>query len=117
MKTVTHVSQQTFRHEVLQSPVPVLVDFYADWCGPCRMLAPTLERLATEFTGRAKIVKVNIDREPGLADQFQVSSIPTLVLLVDGRVAGRTTGLVGEAGLRQALNQLVGSAASPQYVR
>ena len=114
MSVVKHVSHSTFSQEVLQSPVPVIVDFYADWCGPCRMLAPTLERLATEFAGRAKVVKVNVDREPGLASQFQVSSLPTLVVVVGGRLVARTTGLVGEASLRQALNQLAGPAPSPQ---
>ncbi len=106
MSSIQHVSTQSFDSEVLQSAVPVLVDFYADWCGPCRMLAPTLERLSTEFTGRAKIVKVNIDLDPGLASQFQVSAIPTLALIADGKVVSRTTGLVGEASLRTALNQI-----------
>jgi len=106
MSSVQHVSTQTFASEVLESPVPVLVDFYADWCGPCRMLAPTLERLSTEFNGRAKVVKVNIDEDPALAIQFQVSAIPTVALIADGKVVSRTTGLVGEASLRTALNQV-----------
>jgi len=112
MSAVKHVSQQSFDTDVLQSSVPVLVDFYADWCGPCRMLAPTLERLANEFAGRVTIVKVNVDENPELASQFQVSSIPTLVVLVKGQVAGRTTGLVGEANLRQLLNRLANETPS-----
>jgi thioredoxin 1 len=110
MSTVKHTSEQTFEHDVLQSPIPVLIDFYADWCGPCRMLAPLLERVAREFAGRAKIVKVNVDEEPGLAEQYRVESIPTLVFMLDGQVAGRAAGLVSEAGLRQALDRLVGAS-------
>jgi thioredoxin len=105
MNTI-HVSSVTFHREVVQSPVPVLVDFYADWCGPCRMLTPTLDRLATEFAGRAKIVKVNVDEAPDLADRFQVASIPTLIAFVGGKVVGRAAGLVAEANLRGVLEQL-----------
>lgn len=106
MSSVKPVSKEAFAREVLESTVPVLVDFYADWCGPCRMLAPTLERLSAEFAGRAKIVKVNVDNEPELANQFQVSSIPTLAFFAGGDLVGQTAGLVPEAGLRQALNKL-----------
>ena len=108
MSSVKHVSKATFAHEVLRSAVPVLVDFYADWCGPCRMLAPTLERLSGEFAGRAKVVKVNVDHEPELASHFQVSSIPTLAFFAGGDLVGQTAGLVPEAGLRQALHKLAG---------
>ncbi len=111
MSQVYHSSTANFSRDVLNSPVPVLVDFYADWCGPCRMLGPTLDRLAAEFSGRARIVKVNIDQEPELANRFHVSSIPNLVFIVDGQVAGQTTGAAPESSLRQALNQLVTSAA------
>jgi thioredoxin 1 len=111
MNSVKHASKQSFTQEVLQSSVPVLVDFYADWCGPCRMLAPALERLAVEFNGRAKIVKVNVDEDPELARQFQVQSIPTLVAIADGKPVGRSSGMASEASLRNALSQL--AAASP----
>lgn len=114
MSSVKQVSNESFNHDVLQSPVPVLVDFYADWCGPCRLLAPTLQRLSTEFADRARIVKVNIDREPELADQYQVESIPTLVFVAGGRVVGRTSGVASEASLRNALSQLAGRASTPQ---
>jgi thioredoxin 2 len=110
MNAVRHVGQQDFTAEALQSPVPVLVDFYADWCGPCRMLAPILERLATEFAGRLKVVKVNIDQAPGLADQFRVESIPTLILMANGKVVDKTSGLVPEAVLRNALEQVLVTA-------
>jgi thioredoxin 1 len=113
MSSVKHVSKQSFATEVLQSSVPVIVDFYADWCGPCRMLAPRLERLSDEFAGRVKIVKVNIDGEPELASQFQIKSIPTLVVVADGRLVGRTSGLVSEARLRNALSKLAGDTSTP----
>jgi thioredoxin 1 len=106
MSHVQHVSVSNFKSEVQQSAVPVLVDFYADWCGPCRMLAPALERLATEFAGRIKIVKVNVDREAELASQYQVESIPMLVVIANGEIIGQAAGLVGEADLRSALNQI-----------
>lgn len=106
LSTVQHASAQTFQQDVLQSPVPVLVDFYADWCGPCRRLTPTLERLAGEFSDRARIVKVNIDQEQELASQFRVESIPTLILMLNGQVVGRATGLVAEPDLRHALQHL-----------
>lgn len=106
MSVVYHTSAANFSRDVLSSPVPVLVDFYADWCGPCRMLAPVLDRLAKEFSGKARIVKVNVDEEPGLAAQFQVSSIPALVFLVDGEVVAQSAGAAPEASLRRALNQL-----------
>jgi thioredoxin 1 len=109
MHSVKHVTVTDFSNEVLRSETPVLIDFYADWCGPCRMLAPTLERLAGEFGGKAKIVKVNVDEEPELAGQFQVESIPTLVFVHRGSVVGRTAGLMPEASLRQALAQVVGT--------
>jgi thioredoxin 1 len=106
MSKVQQISASNFTSEVQQSSIPVLVDFYADWCGPCRMLAPTLDRLANEFDGRIKIVKVNVDREGELASQFQVESIPMLVVIADGQIIGKAEGLVGEADLRSALNQI-----------
>ena len=106
MSKVQHISASNFTSEVQQSSIPVLVDFYADWCGPCRMLAPTLDRLADEFDGRIKIVKVNVDRDGELASRFQVESIPMLVVITDGQIIGKAEGLVGEADLRSALNQI-----------
>jgi thioredoxin-like negative regulator of GroEL len=81
VSSVKHVSKQSFATEVLRSSVPVIVDFYADWCGPCRLLAPRLERLSDEFAGRVKIVKVNIDVEPELATA--VAKTPHSLSLVD----------------------------------
>jgi thioredoxin 1 len=111
MSSVEHLSYESFQREVLLSSLPVLVDFYADWCGPCRMLGPTLDRLAREFSGRVKVVKVNVDKDLELADQYRVESIPSLLLFIDGEVVGRTTGVIPEGSLRQALDQCVAAVA------
>jgi thioredoxin len=111
MSVVYHTSSQNFSRDVLSSPVPVLVDFYADWCGPCRMLAPTLDKLAVEFSGKARIVKVNVDKEPELATRYQISSIPALVFVADGKVVAQSAGAASEVALRKALNQMTGAAA------
>lgn len=85
MSQVTHVTTSNFDQEVLKSPTPVLVDFYATWCPPCKMLAPHLDRLAQEFNGRARIVKVNVDEEPQLAMQYKIQHVPTLILFDEGK--------------------------------
>lgn len=93
MSTLKEVSAATFAAEVLQSPVPVLVDFWAPWCGPCRMLTPTLEAAEREMQGRAKVVKINVDEQPGLAMQFGVQSIPTIIFFKDGQLKKRVVGV------------------------
>lgn len=113
MGTLPHVTAGSFVAEVMDSSVPVLVDFYADWCGPCRMLSPVLERLSDEYRGRLKIVKVNVENEPALAAHFRVQSIPTLIAFQDGRALDRLVGVGGPGQLRQLLNQLAGSTPSP----
>ena len=100
--SVEHVGADSFHEKVLQSEVPVLVDFYADWCRPCRALGPVLEELAKE-TPNAKIVKVNVDREPELADRFGIESIPSLIVFRDGRSTARHSGLANKATLQRLL--------------
>ncbi|MDQ5861465.1 MAG: thioredoxin [Actinomycetota bacterium] len=87
-----------------QSPVPVLVDFWAAWCGPCRMVSPVLDRLATERAGRIKLVKVDVDRSPRLSSRFDVQAIPTLMVIVGGKVVARQAGAAPAAALRSWLD-------------
>jgi thioredoxin 1 len=100
--SVLHVDTNGFQHEVLDTDAPVLVDFYADWCGPCRRLAPTLDRVARQRPD-AKVVKVNIDKSPELAARYRVESIPTVIVFKQGKVASRQTGLVDGAALQRML--------------
>ena len=90
---VGHVNAQSFDAEVLKSDVPVIVDFWAPWCGPCRMLAPVLEQVADAVDGKVKVVKVNTDEEQALAAQYGIQGIPTMILFKDGMPVSRQVGL------------------------
>ena len=87
------ITQNNFKSEVLDSATPVLVDFWASWCGPCRMLSPVVDQIAQEKAGAVKVAKINVDDEPQLAAQFGVMSIPTLVLFRDGRPVSKSVGV------------------------
>ena len=86
------ITKNNFDAEVLRSEIPVLVDFWATWCGPCRMLAPVIGEIAEEYAGTVKVCKVNVDEEPELAMQFRVDSIPTVMLFKEGRLVNTTVG-------------------------
>ena len=101
--TELKITAANFENEVLRSDKPVLLDFYADWCGPCKMLSPILHELAEEKSGALKVGKVNVDEEIELAMQYRVSSIPTVLLFRNGKVAGTSIGYVPKAELLELL--------------
>lgn len=109
MGTVSSVSDTDFQKEVLQADKPVLVDFWATWCAPCRMIAPVVEEVAGELGDKVKVVKMDIDANPGIPQEFGILSIPTLIIFKDGKPADRTvgyrSGLKGD--LRQKLEALI----------
>jgi thioredoxin 1 len=100
---VTEFTDANFADEVIKASEPVLVDFWAPWCGPCRQIAPILEQLAGENAGAVKIGKVNIDENPDCTQEYQISSIPTLILFKGGEVASRFVGAQPKARLQEAL--------------
>jgi len=106
MKATIEINEANFESEVLRSNQPVLVDFWAAWCGPCKMLAPVLDEIALEQSGRAKVAKVNVDTNPGLAARFGIRSIPTLLYFVGGEVRDQTVGILGKQAIVSRLGML-----------
>ena len=103
--TVLHATDADFDSHVLQSDVPVLVDFWAPWCGPCKMIAPALDQLAGEYAGKARIVKVDVDQNQQTALKYHVRSIPMLLVFKDGQVQSTQIGAVGKAQLAQMIDK------------
>ena len=106
MSDIVEVTDQTFQAEVLESNLPVVVDFWAEWCGPCRMMAPILEGLATELKGKVKITKLDVDTNGATAGRFGIQGIPTLIFFRDGAPVDQRVGLSSEADLRAAVEKL-----------
>jgi thioredoxin 1 len=102
------LTDETFNKEVLKSAVPVLVDFWAPWCGPCRMMSPVIEELAKEYEGRALIGKLNMDDYPEVASRYNVQAIPTLLIFKGGKVEESMVGVRAKADIKKVLDQLVG---------
>ena len=103
---IVSLTKENFAQEVLKSPVPVLVDFWAEWCGPCKMIAPVLDELADEYAGRVKIGKVNIDLEQALGGEYGVRAIPTLLLFHKGQVVDQIVGLRSKRDLKASFDKV-----------
>jgi thioredoxin 1 len=104
---VQQVSDRSFDQEVLKSDLPVLIDFWAPWCGPCRAIAPVVEELAKEYAGRLKVVKMNIDDNPQTPARYGVRGIPNLIIFKGGKVSDQIVGQVPKAHLVKAISQIV----------
>lgn len=109
---VLHVGDADFDSAVLQSDEPVLVDFWAEWCGPCKMIAPVLDDLADTYGGKLKVAKVNVDENRATAIKYHVRSIPMLLLFKDGQVQATQIGAVGKGALTQMIDKTLGGATA-----
>ena len=104
---MVHLNSNNFQNEVLESDIPVIVDFYADWCGPCKMVGPLLEDMSPKYNGKAKICKLNIDDQEDLARKYKVMSVPTLLFIKDGEAVERLSGALSQKVLEEKLNDLL----------
>jgi len=114
MSDPIHVTDAAFEKTVLQNPLPVIVDFWAPWCGPCKMIAPILEKLAKEFDGKVVVAKVNTDENSQYAMQYGVQGIPTLLFVYGGKVVHTQVGMLPERMLRDAVSQFLEVAGTKQ---
>ncbi|MCC5644610.1 thioredoxin [Nostoc sp. CHAB 5824] len=105
MSTAAQVTDSSFKQEVLDSHVPVLVDFWAPWCGPCRMVAPVVDEISEQYKGQIKVVKVNTDENPNVASQYGIRSIPTLMIFKDGQKVDMVVGAVPKTTLASTLEK------------
>jgi thioredoxin 1 len=108
MSKAAATSDSNFQHDVLDNPLPVLVDFWADWCGPCRMLAPTIDQIAEDLTGKLQVFKMDVDANPRVAGQFGIQGIPTLILFSGGQPRGQVVGVRSKTDLLQEIEKAVG---------
>jgi thioredoxin 1 len=104
-ENIKHITDSSFEADVLKSDKPVLVDFWAEWCGPCKMIAPVLDELANEYGGKVKIAKVNIDEHQNLAAQYRVTAIPTLLVFKGGQVVEQMVGAKSKRDLKASLDK------------
>src|SRR6202165_5148449 len=109
-ENVRETSDETFESDVLKSDRPVLVDFWAEWCAPCRMLAPTVEAVAEKYAATARVVKLNVDNNPSVSQRFGIKGIPTLILFKNGKEEERVVGATSEQAISRMLDKHVGAA-------
>jgi thioredoxin 1 len=107
-KSIIEISDSTFDQEVLQSDVPVLVDFWAPWCGPCRAIAPVIDELSGDYAGKLKVAKCNVDDNPKTPSRYGIRAIPTLIIFKDGNVSEQITGAVAKSQITAAVDKAVG---------
>ncbi|HAO79842.1 MAG TPA: thioredoxin [Verrucomicrobia subdivision 3 bacterium] len=112
MKKLVELTKDNFETEVLRATGPVLVDFYAPWCGPCKMLAPLLEQFAADFAGKVKFVKVNIDDAPSLASEYEITGVPTLMLFRGGEAVDKVVGFSGPRQFKAWLDKAANAAVT-----
>lgn len=105
--SVIHFTEANFKKEALESKLPVLVDFWANWCGPCKMIGPIVEELAKEYAGKIKIGKLDVDENSRIASQYGVMSIPTLIFLKDGKVMEQLAGAMNKTELKRKLQEYI----------
>lgn len=106
-ENLLHVTDEDFEAEILKSEKPVLVDFWAAWCGPCKAIAPTIEALAKEYAGQIRVAKLDVDNNPKSAMKFGIKAIPTMIMFKDGEVSDQITGAVGKAQLEEAIKKVL----------
>lgn len=105
--TIVHVTDATFDEEVLNSDLPVLVDFWAEWCGPCKMIAPILDEIANEYTGKLKVCKVDVDANPDIAPKFGIRGIPTLIAFKGGNAEATKVGALSKTQLTEFVQEVI----------
>ena len=114
---IVHTTDAAFEQDVVKSAQPVLLDFWAEWCGPCKMIAPILDTIATEYKGKLRVVKLNIDENPKTPPKFNIRGIPTLLLFRDGTVAAQQVGAVSKAQLESFLEKHLNGKSSQSAVK